>query len=220
MNINVRIFYTKTGRAKYISHLDVNRCMQRNIKRSGLPVWYTEGFNPHLYITFPLPISLGHQSLCESMDIKIDESISFEEIKTRLVSVLPEGFDVTDVAIPVMKPDKIAFAEYELLITSDYINAGTIADKFNCFMQQETIVVKKKTKKGIIDIDIKPYILVHNIEASDGFVRILARFKASITQSINPSLLLNAFFVSEDNNIYAKEITRLSLNDEDGNSFK
>lgn len=220
MNINVRIFYTKTGRAKYISHLDVNRCMQRNIKRSGLPVWYTEGFNPHLYITFPLPISLGHQSLCESMDIKIDESVSFEEIKTRLTSVLPEGFTVTDVAIPVMKPDRIAFAEYELLITSDSVGMSTIADKFNRFMQQESIVVKKKTKKGIIDIDIKPYILVRNVEIYDGFVRILARFKASITQSINPSLLLNAFFLSEDNNIYAKEITRLSLNDENGNSFR
>ncbi len=220
MNINVRIFYTKTGRAKYISHLDVNRCMQRNIKRSGLPVWYTEGFNPHLYITFPLPISLGHQSLCESMDIKVDESVSFDEIKSRLSSVLPEGFEVTDVAIPVMKPDKIAFAEYEFLITSDSLDANSIANKLDCFMQQESIVVKKKTKKGIIDIDIKPHILVRNVEVCDGFIRVLARFKASITQSINPSLLLNAFFVSENNNIYAKEITRLSLNDEDGNSFK
>ena len=220
MNINVRIFYTKTGRAKYISHLDVNRCMQRNIKRSGLPVWYTEGFNPHLYITFPLPISLGHQSLCESMDIKIDESVSFEEIKTRLSSVLPEGFNITDVAIPVMKPDRIAFAEYELLITGDSIDANNIADKFYFFMQQESIVVKKKTKKGIIDIDIKPYILIRKVEICDGYVRVLARFKASITQSINPSLLLNAFFVSEDNSIYAKEITRLALKDGEGNNFK
>lgn len=220
MNINVRIFYTKTGRAKYISHLDVNRCMQRNIKRSGLPVWYTEGFNPHLYITFPLPISLGHQSLCESMDIKIDKSVPFEEIKSRLSSVLPEGFEVTDVAIPDMKPDKIAFAEYELLITSDVIDGNTVAEKFERFIEQKAIVVKKKTKKGIIDIDIKPYILIRSVEKYDGFVRVLARFKASITQSINPSLLLNAFFVSEENNVYAKEITRLSLNDEDGNSFK
>ncbi len=50
--ITVRAFYKKTGRLKYISHLDINRCMQRAIKMSGLPVWYTEGFNPHAYVTF------------------------------------------------------------------------------------------------------------------------------------------------------------------------
>ncbi len=220
MNINVRIFYTKTGRAKYISHLDVNRCMQRNIKRSGLPVWYTEGFNPHLYITFPLPISLGHQSLCESMDIKVDESVSFEEIKTRLSKVLPEGFEITDVAAPIMKPDKIAFAEYELLLASETVSPSDIADRFWEFIARDEIVVAKKTKKGMIDIDIKPFILVHSTKASDDCLRVSARFKASILQSINPALLLNAFFASVDNTVYAKKITRLSLTDEDGNNFR
>ena len=63
-----RVFYTKTGRAKYISHLDVTRCFQRALQRAGLSVWYTEGFNPHSYLTFTLPLSLGYESLCESMD--------------------------------------------------------------------------------------------------------------------------------------------------------
>ena len=220
MNINVRIFYTKTGRAKYISHLDVNRCMQRNIKRSGLPVWYTEGFNPHLYITFPLPISLCHQSLCESMDIKVDESVSFEEIKTRLSEVLPEDFDITNVAAPIMKPDRIAFAEYELLLASETVPPCDIADRFWEFIAQDEIVVPKKTKKGMIDIDIKPFILIHGTKAHNDCLRISARFKASIMQSINPTLLLNAFFDSMANSVYAKEITRLSLTDEDGNNFR
>ena len=220
MNINVRIFYTKTGRAKYISHLDVNRCMQRNIKRSGLPVWYTEGFNPHLYITFPLPISLGHQSLCESMDIKIDESVSFDEIKNRLCKVMPEGFDITDVAVPVMKPDRIAFAEYELLLASETISPSDIADKLWEFISQDEIVVPKKTKKGMIDIDIKHFILIHGTKVCGDCLKVSARFKASILQSINPTLLLNAFFTSIDNEVYAKEITRLSLTDEDGNCFR
>lgn len=220
MNINVRIFYTKTGRAKYISHLDVNRCMQRNIKRSGLPVWYTEGFNPHLYITFPLPISLGHESLCESMDIKADDSVSFEEIKSRLSAVLPEGFCITDVATPVMKPDRIAFAEYELLLSSDSLAPSEIADRFWEFIAQDEIVVPKKTKKGWTDIDIKPFFLIHGTKAQGDCVCVSARFKASIVQSINPTLLLNAFFASTNNEVYAKKITRLSLTDEDGNSFR
>ena len=62
MFIDYRLFYTKTGRLKYISHLDTNRLMQRTLKRSGLPVWYSEGFNPHIYITFALPLALGLES--------------------------------------------------------------------------------------------------------------------------------------------------------------
>ena len=68
---NVRVFFEKTGMTKYISHLDLMRCMTRAIKRAAIPAWYTEGFNPHLFITFALPLTLGVESLCESMDIPI-----------------------------------------------------------------------------------------------------------------------------------------------------
>ncbi len=218
MNINMRIFYTKTGRAKYISHLDVNRCMQRALKRSGLPCWYTEGFNPHLYITFPLPISLGHQSLCESMDIKIDESVSPEEIREKLSAALPEGFCITKVAAPVMKPDRIAFAEYEILFASDNDAPSIIAERFSEFMEQDTILVEKKTKKGLQEIDIKPYIFIRSVEPCNAYVRLHARFTASIMQTINPQLLLNAFFDTCPG-AFAKEITRLALTDENGTDF-
>ena len=218
MNINMRIFYTKTGRAKYISHLDVNRCMQRALKRSGLPCWYTEGFNPHLYVTFPLPISLGHQSLCESMDIKIDESISPQEIREKLSATLPEGFCITNVAAPVMKSDRIAFAEYEILLASDSDTPSVIAEHFSEFMQRDTIFVEKKTKKGFLELDIKPSILIRSIEPCDAYVRLRARFAASIMQTINPQLLLNVFFAAYPD-IFAKEITRLALTDETGVNF-
>ncbi len=59
---NVRVFYSKKGRMKFISHLDMNRFMTRMILKSGLPVWYTEGFNPRPYLTFALPLSLGFES--------------------------------------------------------------------------------------------------------------------------------------------------------------
>ena len=55
----IRVFYRKTDTAKYISHLDINRCFQRAMKRAGIPLWFTEGFNPHAYLTFPLPLALA-----------------------------------------------------------------------------------------------------------------------------------------------------------------
>ena len=75
MFIDYRVFYTKTGRLKYISHLDVNRLMQRALKRSGLPVWYSEGFNPHIYITFALPLALGLESRYEIMDFRLTANL-------------------------------------------------------------------------------------------------------------------------------------------------
>ncbi len=53
----VRVWFTKTGEASYISLLDLQRVMQRALKRSGLPVWYTQGFNPHIYMTFAAPLA-------------------------------------------------------------------------------------------------------------------------------------------------------------------
>ena len=67
----VRAFYRKEGRIKYISHLDMNRCISRDLKRSGLPVWHTLGFNSHIYLTFALPLSLGYESLCDSFDFRL-----------------------------------------------------------------------------------------------------------------------------------------------------
>ena len=68
----VRIWFTKTGEASYISLLDLQRVMQRSLKRSGLPVWYTLGFNPHIYMTFACPLPLGQESLVESVDVKTE----------------------------------------------------------------------------------------------------------------------------------------------------
>ena len=70
--ITVRISFEKKNEASYISLLDLQRVMQRVLKRSGLPVWHTLGFNPHIYMTFACPLSLGQESECECVDVKTE----------------------------------------------------------------------------------------------------------------------------------------------------
>ena len=65
---NVRIFYKKIGRMKFISHLDMTRFMSRLISKSKIPVWYTEGFNRHIYMNFAVPLSLGFEGLYEILE--------------------------------------------------------------------------------------------------------------------------------------------------------
>ena len=71
--LTIRISFEKRGEAAYISLLDLQRVFHRILKRSGLPVYYTQGFNPHIYLSFNCPLSLGQESLCESCDIKTEE---------------------------------------------------------------------------------------------------------------------------------------------------
>ena len=72
---NVRILFSKMGRAKYVSHLDLVRTMTRAVRRADIPLWYTEGFNRHPYLTFAAPLSLGYEGLRESMDIRLEEEM-------------------------------------------------------------------------------------------------------------------------------------------------
>ena len=70
--VNVRLKFRKTGNRQYISHLDLQRTFNRVLVRSCIPVWYTKGFNPHIKLVFSTPLSVGTQSVCEYLDIRVD----------------------------------------------------------------------------------------------------------------------------------------------------
>ena len=117
--IRVRAVFEKKGRAKYISHLDLNRCMLRTFRRSRLPIWYTEGFNPHPYYAFALALSLGFESSCEIMDFNItDDNMSMEEIRDRLNEVMPEGMHIVSVAPQRLKITAITSARYSFTLAT------------------------------------------------------------------------------------------------------
>ncbi len=118
--ISMRVFFEKTHRrGVYISHLDLSRAMSRALARSGLPVWYTQGFHPHIYTTFALPLSLGVAGQCESMDFRLTQDVSPGEVAERLAGVQPQGLDVLFAAQPVMEPREIFWAQYKMEMVGD-----------------------------------------------------------------------------------------------------
>lgn len=187
----IRVFFTKLGRAKYISHLDSNRCWQRSIKRSGLPVWYTEGFNPHMYLTFPLPLSLGYESKYECVDMKLMEDLSDAEVVQRLNDALPLDIRVFACAEPVMDQKEIAWADYDIFLSCD--NAAALSEELSAYFAQEQILVQKKTKKGSKEVDLKPHFSVLKQEAEEEGIALTLRCTTGIEVNINPSLLLENF---------------------------
>lgn len=182
----VRLFFTKLDRAKYISHLDMNRCMSRALKRSGLPVWYTGGFNPHMYLTFPLPLSLGCESVYECVDLKMTQKTDYDLIAQRVNACLPPDIQVFRAGPQQMDQKEIAWADYDMTLSGE----ENFAQQFYHYLNQEQICVVKKTKKGEKEIDIKPLFSVLSTEEKDNRIHAVMRFATGIEQNINPTLLL------------------------------
>lgn len=207
-SVNTRVFFSKTDRAKYISHLDLNRVMQGAIKRAKLPVWYTEGYNPHMYVQFMLPLSLGQEGVREAMDFRLLEDIPHSDVTTRLNKALPFDIRAVETAAPVLKNTDVTTAEYE-------ITADIDREKFLEFAESEKIIVEKTTKKGTFEIDLKP--LISELDVGD---RITFRLPAGNDFNINPVLLLDAYREFSGEEKKRIRIVRTKILCSDGSEFR
>lgn len=139
-----RVTFSKTGMGKYISHLDLLRCFTRAIQRSGLPVVYSQGFNPHQKMTFALPLPIGVTSECETVDIQFEDSAADDEIMEKLNCNLPMDIKALSVGEPVHKAADIVAAEYRMeAAAQDMVSEK----KIQAFFGQAEVLVSKRTKK-------------------------------------------------------------------------
>lgn len=215
---NVRVWFKKTGTARYISHLDLNRCMLRAIHKAKIPLWYTQGYNPHAFITFPLPLSLGISGKRESMDLKLDNDlITQEELIEKLNAALPDDIAVFDVTEPVMKPGQIAFASFVMKVDTD--NPDATAAEIRELFSREKVVVPKHTKNGFIDLDLKPYLDRTEVTSRSDGVEINTILPAGSTMNVNPRLLCDAIKKYLQLDLYT-DIERVNIYDADYKIFK
>jgi radical SAM-linked protein len=209
----VRVWFKKVGSARYISHLDLNRCMSRAIHKAKIPLWYTQGFNPHAFITFALPLSLGISGERESMDIKLDnDTITRDELIEGLNSALPDDIPIFDVTEPVMKPGQIAYASFVISLNTEEADAEQIAAKIKDLFCCEEIIVPKHTKNGWIDLNIKPHLDQVEVTAKNAGVKINAILPAGSTMNVNPVLLNEAIKKYLKLDLYA-DIQRTNIYD-------
>ena len=217
---DVRVWFTKDDECRFISHLDLNRCMLRALHKSRIPIWHTEGFNVHPYATFPLPLSLGFRGEKECMDIRLVEDYSYSDIKDKLNFCLPTGIRVYDVREPVMKAKEIAFASFKIKLSCEDISADELFKLTNELLSKDEILVDKKTKKkGIREIDIKPYFSDTKIERNIGGVIIRCTLPAGSVTNINPLLLQKAFEKYYDIDVYF-DVTKKEMFDKKMKAFE
>ncbi len=164
MKVRYLIKYTKESEIKFISHLDLMRTIQRTVKRAGLPIDYSKGFNPHMTISIAQPLSVGVYSRGEYLDTVFKEEVCCEEIVKRLNENSPMGIKFLDAKRVEVEENKktpqsmaiIDAALYKIKVKA--IDGEKALNEIRELSNESSWMTVRKSKKGDKDIDIKPLI--------------------------------------------------------------
>lgn len=185
----IRVKFSKYGVLKFLGHLDVLRYFQKAIRRSGIDVTYSNGFNPHQIMSFASPLGVGLTSDGEYVDIELNSMTDIDSVYNALASAMTEGFCVNKVTLlREWKPNErketamsqVAAADYFVSLKNGYeitkdgcaISPDEFKKMFNEFINRTSIEVTKKTKKSEKTMDIKPFIYAFSFN-SDEFAAVI-----------------------------------------------
>ena len=188
---DVRLQFSKQGLLRFVSHLDLYRAVMRALRRTDIPFWYTEGFNPHPYVTFALPLPLGAESENDIMDIRVTDSIKNAVIAEKLNVALPEGLKVTDCYNPEDKYKQISEAEYLFFFESDTdaVRLSEVMDKGELLCEKRGKTHGRKTVKTVNLLEGNP---AYSLSESDGQLVMKIPLTAGSEKNDNPVLLADA----------------------------
>lgn len=192
--MKIRIRFEKYGVMKFIGHLDVMRYFQKAMRRANIDIAFTEGYSPHMIMSFAQPLGVGITSSGEYVDIEINQTISSTEAVRRLNSVMVEGMHVRSFRkIDDGKMSKamslVAAADYTISFRKEQCPPKGWEQSFEDFLSQKEILVLKKTKKSEKEEDIRPMIYSHSVKENEISVRLAAGSAANL----NPVLMMEAF---------------------------
>ena len=183
--------FEKGERIRHIGHLDIQRSVQRGLRRSGLPVAYSQGFNPHILITFASALSTGACGKREIMDVTMTEEVTAEEFLARINRAMPPEMQVSEArAVDQRYPSLMGLvraAEYDLLIR-DQETGKRLTALIPEFLARDTIPAMRKTKTKLVECDIKPLILSLRGEEN----HLYATLVLTERESCKPQMLLEA----------------------------
>ncbi|MCQ2507722.1 MAG: TIGR03936 family radical SAM-associated protein [Dorea sp.] len=198
--MKVRIKFRKYGVMKFIGHLDVMRYFQKAMRRANIPIAFTQGFSPHMIMSFAQPLGVGITSDGEYLDIELTDAIASKDAIRQLNEVMVDGMEV--VSFVKISDDRkasgmtiTAGADYKVYLlesakTSEIRLPVTeeLKAKVEAFMAQEEIKVIKTTKKSEKEVDIKPMIYDLRVE-KDHIYMFLA---TGSEQNLKPDLVMES----------------------------
>ena len=230
--MKIRIKFRKQGAVKFVGHLDIMRYFQKVMRRADVDIRYSEGFSPHQIMSFAAPLGVGLTSNGEYVDIEVNSTESSEEMVKRINAVNVEGISVTSYR---KLPDSaknamslVAAADYTMWFKDGYEpeDENGFWEGLSRFLEQPSISIVKKTKKGVKEMDLKPYLYEISIEhpceeaswseeAFDrperpGAGRIFMKISAGSSVNIRPEQVIGAYYESmgQEYPAFASQIQR------------
>ena len=213
---NERLIFEKTERMRFISHLDINKYFIRLFRMADVPIWYTEGFSPHPYVSFALPLSLGFESVYEIADLKItDDAYTDEMLTAALNKKAVPGIRIREAFEPVLKTKYVAWSQYRIVFDNEEDR-----DLFFDFLTGERVVADKTNKKGIVSsVDLTDHIKCPVKESTDDGPSVGLCLPSGNDLSLNPTLCFDAFKKSSGRDP-DKRIIRTLILDNDMRPFR
>lgn len=216
--MKVRVKFSKHGAMKFIGHLDIMRYFQKAIRRAEIPIRFTEGFSPHMVMSFASPLGVGLTSDGEYMDIEVNASIPSKEAVERLNRVMVEGMKVLSYRqIPEGKASNamslVACADYTVTFREGKEPAPDWEEKLVEFAALPSVIVMKKTKKSEKEVDIKP--MIHELRLLE-HGEIFMRLSSGSASNLKPELVMDAFisYLGAASEPFSLLVNRVELYDE------
>ncbi|MDR1774421.1 MAG: TIGR03936 family radical SAM-associated protein [Clostridioides sp.] len=193
----IRAKFKKEGDMIFISHLDLQRLLQRAFRRAGIDLAYSEGFNPHPKMSYGNALALGTESQGEYVDIEIKDDITPEEFIEQISKQLPAGIQFTKaIEITNETPSLSSIIDYgEYIFTIELKRALSkefVKGKIVDFMNKPNFFVEKKNKKGnIIEVDIRPLIRTFDmINVEEDKLVLVAVLATGSKKNLNTNLFI------------------------------
>ena len=179
---DIRVTFTKLGKLKYISHLDLQRAIHRMLVRSGLPISFSEGFNPHPRLNIALPLSIYQEGERELFDFRITEDVDEAVITEKLRKAAFPGMEIikAELAIGKLHTKRAVWRlELESELTPDEVKNALSGE----------MVVTKRTKNGEKQVDIAPMSRFVSAERVGERLMLRVELNAAGNDYLNPSYI-------------------------------
>ena len=186
------VIFEKSKRIRHVGHLDLMRTMQRALRRSGLPVAFSNGFNPHMLLNFAAPLSVGTSGRREIMEVPLSKEISEADFKSALSAALPSDLPCIAVrAVDDKHPAPMSMLRAAAYSIEFYENARPLIDAIPRLLARDTIMVMRKTKSGEKLCDIRP--MIYDLCAVDD-THISCTLSICESATCKPELLMDALY--------------------------
>ncbi|HEX5016697.1 MAG TPA: TIGR03936 family radical SAM-associated protein [Actinomycetes bacterium] len=144
----LRVRYAKRGRLRFTSHRDIQRALERALRRASVPMAYSAGFTPHPKISYAGAAAMGAASEAEYLEISVTERLDPERVRAALDAALPAGLDVVEVveAGPGALADRLEGSEW--LIELPELPLPEVSSAAQALLAQPAVEVERMMKSG------------------------------------------------------------------------